>query len=86
MQKEEIYFPGPWLFISLTLELELPATEQMEASWPAVCCTHGYQLVLLSSAANIQGHPDGSPSSGGHIVTPKLGMGGIEIVKSFESS
>lgn len=86
MQKEEVYSPGPRLFISVTLELELPAVEQMEASWSAVCCTHGDQLALLSSAANIQGHLDGPPSGGGHTVTPKLGMGGIKIVKSFESS
>ena len=86
MQKEEVYFPGPRLFISLTLELELPAIEQMEASWSTACYTQGDQLVLLPSAANIQGHLDGPPSSGGHVVTPKLGMGGIKIVKSFKSS
>lgn len=72
-------FHSPWNWNCLQIE-------QMEASWSAVCCTHGGQLVLLSSAANIQGHLDGPPSSGGHIVTPKLGMGGIKIVKSFKSS
>lgn len=86
MQKEEGYSPGPRLFISLVLELELPAVERTEASWSAVRCTHGDQLALLSSAANIQGRLDGPPSRGGHTVTPKLRTGRIEIVKSCESS
>lgn len=92
MQREEIYFPGSVLFISLTLELELPAIEQIQASlsymcsvftpvnlfFPYKCCPTAFRHQYL-------GIPRWSSCTctfvatlnGGHIFTPNLGMESI---------
>lgn len=62
IQREEVYFPGSRLFVSLTLELELPAIEQIKESWSCRAqFSHPSASVLLKnaiplpSATSIQG-------------------------------